>query len=183
MRIIDCAVRLARRVSSSKLIAAAVLAVLLTQIIGIAQGDPPVFPGLIQVPAGFGSEGIAVGSGYTFDVDSATSPNLNRGVKNRCSGAMCYSRVRSARTRDTEIRRIRGPEPMQRAFAVSVPATRSVADAREMVTLSFATQPKACTLATAQSNARFHEAAGRSDGRRWTRRQLRWAADRNTEYP
>ena len=55
MRTIDRAVRLARRVSSSKLIAAAVLAVLLTQIIGMAQGHRPVFPGLIQLPADFGS--------------------------------------------------------------------------------------------------------------------------------
>jgi hypothetical protein len=78
LRTIDRAVRLARRVSSSKLIAAAVLAVLLTQITGIAQGDPPVFPGLIQLPADFGSEGIAVGSGYTFYVGSATPPNLGQ---------------------------------------------------------------------------------------------------------
>jgi sugar lactone lactonase YvrE len=78
MKTIDCAVRLARRVSSSKLIAAAVLAVLLTQITGIAQGDPPVFPGLIQLPAVFGPEGIAVGRGHTFYVGSLTPPNLGQ---------------------------------------------------------------------------------------------------------
>jgi sugar lactone lactonase YvrE len=78
MKTIACAVRLARRVSSSKLIAAAVLAVLLTQIIGIAQGDRPAFPGLIQLPADFGSEGIAVGNGHTFYVGSFVAPRLGQ---------------------------------------------------------------------------------------------------------
>jgi sugar lactone lactonase YvrE len=78
MKTIDCAVRLARRVSSSKPIAAAVLAVLLTQIIGIAQGDRPVFPGLIQLPADFVSEGIAVGNEHTFYVGSWAGPRLGQ---------------------------------------------------------------------------------------------------------
>jgi sugar lactone lactonase YvrE len=78
MKTIDCAVRLARRVSSSKPIAAAVLAVLLTQIIGIAQGYRPVFPGLIQLPADFGSEGIAIGNGHTFYVGSFAAPRLGQ---------------------------------------------------------------------------------------------------------
>ena len=75
---IDSAVRLARRVSSSKLIAAAVLAVLLTQIAGIAQINAPVFPDLIPLPADFGSEGIAVGIGDTFYVGSFTLPSLGQ---------------------------------------------------------------------------------------------------------
>jgi len=78
MRTIDCAVRLARRVSSPKLIAPIALVASLTQVAAIAQGDPPVFPGLIQLPANFGSEGIAVGSGHTFYVGSATQPNLGQ---------------------------------------------------------------------------------------------------------
>jgi len=78
MRTIDCAVRLARRVSSSKLIGAAVVAVLLPQIIGIAHGYPSVFPDLIQLPAGFGPEGIAAGNGHTFYVGSLTEPTLGQ---------------------------------------------------------------------------------------------------------
>jgi hypothetical protein len=75
---IDSAVRLARRVSSSKLIAAVVLAVLLTQIAGIAQINAPVFPDLIPLPADSGSEGIAVGIGDTFYVGSFTLPSLGQ---------------------------------------------------------------------------------------------------------
>jgi sugar lactone lactonase YvrE len=51
--------------------------VLLMQIIGIAQGDRPVFPGLIQLPADFGSEGIAVGN-RTFYVGSFLAPRLGQ---------------------------------------------------------------------------------------------------------
>lgn len=67
-----------QRLSSSALIALVALALSLAQIAGIAQGDPPVFPELIQLPADFGSEGIAVGGGYAFYVGSATLPNLGQ---------------------------------------------------------------------------------------------------------
>ena len=59
-----------RHVSASVLIALVTLGASLTQVAGIAQGDRPVFPGLIQLPAGFGPEGIAVGHGHRFYVGS-----------------------------------------------------------------------------------------------------------------
>ena len=43
-----------------------------------AQTQAPVFPELIQLPAGFGSEGIAVGRGHTFYVGSFTPPMLGQ---------------------------------------------------------------------------------------------------------
>jgi hypothetical protein len=57
------------------LIALVAVGVTRMQVAGIAQGDPPVFPGLIQLPADFGSEGIAVVGGHTFYVGSTTLPN------------------------------------------------------------------------------------------------------------
>jgi sugar lactone lactonase YvrE len=78
MKTSDCPVRLGPRVSLSVLIPSIALAVSLTQVAGIAQGDPPVFPALIQLPAGFGSEGIAIGRGPTFYVGSTTPPNLGQ---------------------------------------------------------------------------------------------------------
>jgi hypothetical protein len=74
----DCAVRRWRRVSSSVLIALVAVGVSLTEVAGITQHDPLVFPGLIQLPADFGSEGIAVGNGHTFYVGSATAPSLGQ---------------------------------------------------------------------------------------------------------
>ena len=73
-----CAVRRWRRVSASVLIAFVALSVSLTHVAGIAQDDPPVFRGLIQLPADFGSEGIAVGNGHTFYVGSFTEPRLGQ---------------------------------------------------------------------------------------------------------
>jgi hypothetical protein len=78
MRTIDCAVRLARRVSSSVLIALVAVGVSLTEVAGITQGDPPVLPELIQLPADFGSEGIAVGIRNTFYVGSFLPPRLGQ---------------------------------------------------------------------------------------------------------
>jgi hypothetical protein len=43
-----------------------------------AQGQPPVFPDLIQLPVNFGSEGIAVEGGHTFYVGSFTQPFLGQ---------------------------------------------------------------------------------------------------------
>lgn len=43
-----------------------------------AQNQAPVFPDLIQLPAGFGSEGIAVDGGHTFYVGSFTLPMLGQ---------------------------------------------------------------------------------------------------------
>jgi sugar lactone lactonase YvrE len=45
---------------------------------GIAQDDPPVFPELIQLPADFGPEGIAVGNGHTFYVGSFVEPTVGQ---------------------------------------------------------------------------------------------------------
>ena len=70
--------RTTRRVSSSKFIVLIALAASLTQVAGTAQTNAPVFPDLIPLPAGFGSEGIAVGTGYTFYVGSFTQPNLGQ---------------------------------------------------------------------------------------------------------
>jgi hypothetical protein len=78
MKTNDCAVRRRRRVSSSVLIALVAVGVSLTEVAGITQDDPLVFPGLIQLPADFGSEGIAVGNGHTFYVGSATAPSLGQ---------------------------------------------------------------------------------------------------------
>jgi hypothetical protein len=49
---------------------AAVVLSLATVGSGIAQSDAAVFPDLIQLPADFGPEGIAAGSGHTFYVGS-----------------------------------------------------------------------------------------------------------------
>jgi sugar lactone lactonase YvrE len=78
MKTNHCAVLRWRRVSSSVLIALVAVSVSLTQGAGITQGNPPVFPGLIQLPADFGSEGIAVGNGHTFYVGSFTAPKLGQ---------------------------------------------------------------------------------------------------------
>jgi hypothetical protein len=78
MKINDHAIRCWRHVSSFVLIALVAVDVSLTQVAGIAQGDPPVFPGLIQRPADFGSEGIAVGKGNTFYVASFAPPSLGQ---------------------------------------------------------------------------------------------------------
>jgi sugar lactone lactonase YvrE len=78
MKTSDCPVRLGPRVSLCVVVASIVLAVSLTQVAGIAQGNPPVFPGLIQLPADFGSEGIAVGISATFYVGSTTPPSLGQ---------------------------------------------------------------------------------------------------------
>lgn len=75
MRTIPYAVRVTRRISSSKFILFMTVAASLTQVAGTAQTNAPVFPDLIPLPAGFGSEGIAVGTGYTFYVGSFTQPN------------------------------------------------------------------------------------------------------------
>src|SRR5262245_10860618 len=72
MKTDECPARRRRCVSSSVLIALVAAGVSLTQVAGSAQGDPPVFPRLIQLPVDFGSEGIAVGKGYTFYVGSFT---------------------------------------------------------------------------------------------------------------
>ena len=78
MKTNDCAGRRRRPVSSSVLIALVAVGVSLTEVAGITQDDPLVFPGLIQLPADFGSEGIAVGNGHTFYVGSATAPSLGQ---------------------------------------------------------------------------------------------------------
>ena len=78
MKMSDCPVRLGARVWLSVVIASIALAASLTQVVGIAQTNKPVFPDLIQLPAPFGSEGIAVGTGYTFYVGSTTPPNLGQ---------------------------------------------------------------------------------------------------------
>jgi hypothetical protein len=57
---------------------AAVVLSLTTVVAGIAQSHPPVFPDLIQLPADFGSEGIAAGDGPTFYVGSFTPPYLGQ---------------------------------------------------------------------------------------------------------
>jgi hypothetical protein len=60
-----------RRASRFALIApVAVVLSLATVVAGIAQSHAPVFPDLIQLPADFGPEGIAVGNGHTFYVGS-----------------------------------------------------------------------------------------------------------------
>jgi hypothetical protein len=43
-----------------------------------APSQRPVFPELIQLPAGFGSEGIAVGAGHRFYIGSFTPPLLGQ---------------------------------------------------------------------------------------------------------
>ncbi len=78
MGTIGYAVRVARRVSSSKLIALIGLAALLMQVAGTAQTSAPVLADLIPLPADFGSEGIAVGTGHTFYVGSFTPPYLGQ---------------------------------------------------------------------------------------------------------
>src|SRR5262245_52450045 len=78
MKTSDCPLRLDPRVSLSVVIASIALAVSLTQVAGIAQADPPVFPGLIQLPADFGPEGIAAGIGHTFYVGSLVPPTLGQ---------------------------------------------------------------------------------------------------------
>jgi hypothetical protein len=61
---------------ASKLILLTALTASLTTSAGTAQTS--VFPDLIPLPAGFGSEGIAVGTGSTFYVGSFTPPNLGQ---------------------------------------------------------------------------------------------------------
>src|SRR6185436_747534 len=51
----------------------AVVVSLATVDLGMAQSDAAIFPDLIQLPANFGSEGIAVGNG-SFYVGSLTPP-------------------------------------------------------------------------------------------------------------
>jgi DNA-binding beta-propeller fold protein YncE len=50
----------------------------MTQAAGNRQTNVPTFPDLIPLPADFGSEGIAVGTGYTFYVGSFTQPHLGQ---------------------------------------------------------------------------------------------------------
>jgi hypothetical protein len=58
---------------------ALVVGLLLATISAIgAQSQAPVFPDLIQVPSGFGSEGIAVDGGHKFYVGSFLSPMLGQ---------------------------------------------------------------------------------------------------------
>jgi hypothetical protein len=45
---------------------------------GVAQGQAPVFPDLIQLPADFGPEGIAVDNGHTFYVGSLAPATLGQ---------------------------------------------------------------------------------------------------------
>jgi hypothetical protein len=60
-----------RRVSKGRLVARVVVVLTLTTVAGpVAQGQPPVFPDLIQLPEDFGPEGIAAGRGHTFYVGS-----------------------------------------------------------------------------------------------------------------
>ena len=63
--------RWSRRVSKGRPLACAVVVLAITAVVGVvAQGQPPVFPDLIQLPADFGPEGIAAGRGHTFYVGS-----------------------------------------------------------------------------------------------------------------
>jgi len=71
MKTKSCAVPVWRRVSQLVVIAAATLVLsLATDAPGRAQSHAPRFPDLIQLPADFGPEGIAVGNGHTFYVGS-----------------------------------------------------------------------------------------------------------------
>jgi len=70
-----CAVPLWKRPAS---IAPVVLVLTLTPVAGISHTKVPTFPDLIPLPAGFGSEGIAVGTGHSFYVGSFTQPNLGQ---------------------------------------------------------------------------------------------------------
>jgi hypothetical protein len=67
--------RRARRVSSIACVVG--LSIGAVSAIG-PKSQAPVFPDLIQLPAGFGSEGIAVGGGHTFYVGSFTPPMLGQ---------------------------------------------------------------------------------------------------------
>jgi hypothetical protein len=78
MKTNKCSVQRWRHASSYVLIALVAVSVTKTPVGGTAQADPPVFPGLIQLPAGFGSEGIAVANGHTFYVGSFTEPRLGQ---------------------------------------------------------------------------------------------------------
>jgi sugar lactone lactonase YvrE len=55
-----------------------VVALSLTPLAAGAQRSPSVFPDLISLPADFGSEGIAIGTGHTFYVGSFTPPTLGQ---------------------------------------------------------------------------------------------------------
>lgn len=57
------------------LLLVAVALSLVTAPEALAQGRAPVYPDLIQLPAGFGPEGIAVGNGSTFYVGAAIGSN------------------------------------------------------------------------------------------------------------
>jgi sugar lactone lactonase YvrE len=68
-----------RRVSKGGLAACVVVVLLLTTIAGVvAQSQAPVFPDLIQLPADFGPEGIAVDNGHTFYVGSLAPATLGQ---------------------------------------------------------------------------------------------------------
>ena len=79
MRAMGCDVPPWRRRVSQIVLAGCVAVVvsLATVGSGIAQSDAAIFPDLIQLPANFGSEGIAVGNG-SFYVGSFTGPALGQ---------------------------------------------------------------------------------------------------------
>ena len=72
MKLKDDAVRLYRRTALriSRRASAVVVLTAATMAWGMAQSGTTVYPDLIQLPAGFGPEGIAAGAGHTFYVGS-----------------------------------------------------------------------------------------------------------------
>ena len=80
MRTKGCDVPQWRRRASQIVLVATVAVVLSLETVGsgIAQSDAAVFPDLIQLPADFGPEGIAVGNGHRFYAGSIAAATLGQ---------------------------------------------------------------------------------------------------------